>query len=85
MAVLCPAPAESMPLRSSPEVDSAADVAEPWPSGLPCVRARRVGTALDFYLSLGCEVRLAADGWVVLGLGTTLFVLARRAESAHSG
>ncbi|MFB8280394.1 hypothetical protein [Nocardia colli] len=52
-----------------------ADV-EPWPSGLPCVRVHQVRTALDFYLSLGCDVHLAADGWVVLRIGAVHFALA---------
>lgn len=55
--------------RSVPVVDS-------WPADLWCVRACRVDLALDFFATLGFEVRLAADGWVVLCCDTVRFVFA---------
>ena len=45
------------------------------PVGPPRVWVARISRSLDFYLGLGCEVRCAADGWVLLGCGRTLFVL----------
>ena len=33
--------------------------------------------SLDFYLALGCEIRSAADGWVLLDHSSTQFVLAQ--------
>lgn len=52
---------------------------EPWPAGLPCVRVRQVSAVLDFYLAAGCEVHIAADGWVVLRIGAVQFVVASAA------
>lgn len=39
------------------------------------MRVAEVPRSLDFYLDLGCEVRQAADGWVLLCCGQTSFVL----------
>ena len=42
---------------------------------LPLIHTAAMPQALDFYLALGCEVRQAADGWVLLASGPHGFVL----------
>lgn len=56
-----------------------------WPGEPPRARVADMGRSLEFYLHLGCEVRSAADGWALLGCGSTAFVLVpRTAPTPHS-
>jgi len=48
----------------------------------PCIRVAEVTRSLDFYLDLGCEVRSAADGWVLLHCGLATFVLVQATPPA---
>jgi hypothetical protein len=51
-----------------------------------CLRVRHISGAVDLYLALGCDVRLADDGWVRMGQGNVRFVLIQgwSARDAHS-
>ncbi|MGQ0837257.1 hypothetical protein [Actinokineospora sp.] len=53
-----------------------------WPGGLPCVRVRRIGRALDFYLAIGFDVQITADGWVLLRADAVRLVLAHAPNGA---
>lgn len=46
------------------------------PAGCAHLAVTDMARSLGFYLDLGCEVRCAADGWVLLHSARTSFVLA---------
>ena len=70
-----PATAAALPrMRSLRVVESA----EP-----PCVWVRRMSSALDFYLALGCDVHRVDDGWAQLRHASTRFVLAHGTDPAR--
>lgn len=79
------APRGGSPAASFPNTNSRSETTE-MPSGEAIeadplsarylyVRTPRLDVALDFYLVLGCEVHIAADGWAVLRTHRGQFVL----------
>ena len=62
--------------RSTRNISDKPDLPRPaWPLEPPRARVADLDRSLEFYMRLGCEVRSAADGWVLLGFGPTTFVL----------